>query len=445
MSETLTHTAHDERRHLLRGIGFIGTGILVLNSVIGAGIFQMPAEISARAGVLSPWLFLIVGVLFITIILSFAELTSYFRDSGGPVLFTTTAFGPLVGFSTGWIFFISRMTAFAANSTVMAIYLGAIWPWFADGVGRAVLITFVCATLTYLNYIGVKDGVRTMGVLTFFKLTPILVLILLSVPYISGDTLFPAEFPVIDDLGTTILLLVYPFIGFESATIMSGETKDPKSTLPRALVQSTIVIGVLYFLVVLAYISVLPDAGESGATLVDVGRELLGPVGVIAITLAAFFSIGGNLSSIMLAVPRVTFALAEQRLLPRWLGHVHEKYATPDNSILLLGGLGLAFALSGTFAKLVAASVLTRLICYVLSILALPRIRARASEEDRARAYRLKGGYAIPAVALVLCIWIGAQSTAQAWTVTGGLLAVGLVLYALAAGRRARRAALSDQ
>lgn len=436
--------ATGNKGHLIRGIGYAGMAILVLNSVIGAGIFQMPAEISARAGALSPWLFLVVGVLFITIILSFAELSSYFDESGGPVLFTMTAFGPLIGFSTGWIFFVSRMTAFAANATVMAIYLGAIWPWFEDGVGRTVLITFVCFILTYLNYIGVKDGVRTMGVLTFLKLAPIVLLILLSVPYVSTETLVPTELPVIDDFGATILLLVYPFVGFESATIMSGETKNTRSTLPRALVQSTIMIGILYFLVVLAYLSVLPDAGESGATLIDVGSELMGPVGVVAITLAAFFSIGGNLSSIMLAVPRVTFALAEQRLLPRWFGKVHDRYATPSNSILLLGALGLAFALSGTFAKLVAASVLTRLICYVLSIAALPRIRAQASDEDKAKAYRLKGGYIIPLVAVALCLWVGAQSSAESWLVTGSLLAVGLALYALAAKRRARWAANTD-
>jgi APA family basic amino acid/polyamine antiporter len=114
------------KKQLLRGIGYAGLIILVLNSVIGAGIFALPAAVSANAGILSPWLFLVVGLLAITIVLTFAELASYFKDSGGPVLFTTTAFGPLVGFSTGWILFISRMTAFAANTTVMAVYLGAV-------------------------------------------------------------------------------------------------------------------------------------------------------------------------------------------------------------------------------------------------------------------------------------------------------------------------------
>ena len=426
------------KQNLLRGIGFAGAVVLVLNSIIGAGIFALPATVTARAGALSPWLFLVVGLLVITIVLTFAELASYFKESGGPVLFTTTAFGPLVGFSTGWILFISRMTAFAANTTVMAIYLGAVWPWFQTGIGRALLITFICSTLTWVNFIGLKEGLRTMAVITVFKIVPILLLIVLGLQHVSGDTLFPATMPTIDDLGGTTLLLIYAFVGFESATIMSGETKNPKETLPRALVMTPIAVGIFYFLIVIVFISVLPDPGAEGTTLIDVGRELMGNPGAQLITLAAVFSIGGNLSSIMLAVPRLPFALAERRLLPRWFGHIHEKHATPSNSILMLGGLGLAFALSGSFVWLATASSLTRLISYVLCIGSLPIIRKKASEEERREAYRLKGGYTIPIIALLVCLFIGAQSELRSWLVTGGLLAVGLVFYAMAAKRRDR-------
>lgn len=426
------------KQQLLRGITMIGATILVLNSIIGAGIFQLPAAVYPEAGVWSPWLFLIIGILVITIVLTFAELASYFKDSGGPVLYTSTAFGPLIGFSTGWILFISRMTAFAANTTVMAVYLGALVPWFGEGIGRAILICVVCGALTYANYVGVRTGVRTMAVITFFKLAPITIMILLGLQHVTGATLFPAAMPSFDDIGGTTLLLIYAFVGFEGATIISGETKNPQATLPRALVSTTIFIGVFYFLIVLVYISVMPDATDGSATLIDVGRELMGPAGTILLTLGAFFSIGGNLSSIMLAVPRLPFAMAEERLLPRWFGHVHEKHATPSNSILLLGGLGLVFALSGSFAWLAAASSLTRLISYVLCIGALPVIRNKATEEERALAYRLKGGYAIPLFALLLCLWIGAQASLRSWVVTGGLLALGLVFYALAAQRRAR-------
>jgi len=441
----MTETSAGSHKHLVRGIGFAGLAILVLNSMIGAGIFALPAAVSARAGVLSPWLFLAVGFLIITVVLTFAELSSYFKSSGGPVLFTTTAFGPLAGFATGWVLFVSRMAAFAANTTVMAVYLGAIWPWFSDGIGRALLIVVVCSALTYANYLGVKEGVRTMAVITFFKITPILLLIVLGLQHVSGDILFPATMPTIDDLGGTTLLLVYAFVGFESVTIVSGETKDPKRTMPRALIMTVIATGILYFLIVLAYISVLPDAGASGATLIDVGRELMGPIGTVLITLGAFFSIGGNLSSIMLAVPRLTFALAHERLLPKWFGKIHEKHFTPSNSILFLGGAGLVFALTGSFAYLAAASSLMRLIAYVLCISSLPVIRRKATEEERSVAYRLKGGYAIPGFALLLCIWMGAQASLLSWQVTGGLVAAGLALYAISAQRRTRWAAQSNQ
>jgi amino acid transporter len=233
------------------------------------------------------------------------------------------------------------------------------------------------------------------------------------------------------------LLLIYAYVGFKSTTIVSGEAINPKRTLPRALVATVIAIGILYFLVVLVYISVLPDA-DGSATLVDVGRVLAGSAGAIGITLAAFFSIGGNLASIMLAVPRLTFALAEQRLLPRWFGEIHEHHSTPGNSILFLGALGTVFALSGSFIWLAVASSLTRLISYVLCIAALPVIRRQADEKSRAEAYRLKGGYTIPAVALLLCVWIAAQSEPDAWAMTGILLAAGLFLYWLSRQRRAR-------
>ncbi|HSD69783.1 MAG TPA: APC family permease [Woeseiaceae bacterium] len=419
-------------KQLIRGIGFFGIAILVLNAMIGAGIFALPTSVAATAGNSSPWLFLIVGLLVVTVVLTFAELSSYFQNSGGPVLYTKAAFGPLVGFSTGWMLYVSRMAAFAANVTVVPIYLGSFWPWFGEGVGRAVLITIICGGLTIANYVGVKDGIRTVAVFTFLKLTPILLMILLGLPYVTPDTFIPSTFPRIDQMGSTTLLLVYAFVGFESATIVSGETVNPRRTMPRALVMTVLGTALLYFLIVLVFISVLPDASGQGATLVDVGRKLAGPAGAVIITLAAIFSVTGNLSAIMLAVPRLTFSLAEERLLPHWFGDVHARYATPGNSILFLGALSLAFALSGTFAFLAAASSLTRLISYVLSIAALPTIRRQADDETRAQAYRLRGNYAIPVLALVLCSWIAFQSTADAWLLTGGLLVLGLLLYSVA-------------
>lgn len=426
------------RARLLRGVGYTGVALVVLNGMIGAGIFKLPMEAAASVGAWSPWLFLAIGVLIISVVLTFARLASFFDSSGGPVLYTGAAFGPLTGFSTGWILYISRVTAFAANSTVMAEYLGAVWPAVSGGVGRILLIVIICGSITLANYIGVKDGVRTVGLFTILKIAPILLMILMGLPYLTPETMFPSQLPTYEDLSSTTLLLIYAFVGFESATIISGETVNARRTLPRALVMTVIATGLLYFLIVLVYIAVLPGEASRGATLIDLGRVLAGPVGAAVITLTAVFSIGGNLSTIMLAVPRLTFALGEQRLLPGWFSRVHDRFSTPGNSILFLGGLALAFALSGTFAMLVAASVLTRLISYVLCIAALPIITKNATEESRANAYKLFGGYAIPVFALLLCLWITAQASVDAWVLTGQMLAVGLLLYWVARQRRGR-------
>ena len=416
---------------LRRDIGFFGAAFLVLNAMIGAGIFALPGKVAVNAGLLSPWLFLVVGVVFLAVVLTFAELASYFRDSGGPVLYATYAFGPLAGFGTGWILFLSRMTAFAANANVMAVYLGSLFPFFAGGMGRTAVISIVTLGLTYANILGVKDGVRTMGFFTVLKVLPLVLLVLLGLQHVTTGTLIPSASAVIGDLGGTTLLLIYAYVGFETMAVTAGETSEPRRVLPRALMRTVIGTGILYFLIVLVFISMIPADTYSDATLVDVGRSLAGPVGAVAITLAAVFSIGGNLAGTMIAAPRLIFALAENRLLPAWFGSIHPKYATPDHSILVMGGLALVMALTGSFVELAVASSLSRMLSYILCIGALPVIRQRASEEMNARAYRIRGGYTVPLVGLAICLWLTAQANAQNWKTVGILLGIGLVLYAI--------------
>ncbi len=426
----MSQSADSRDGQLIRGIGSYGSAFLVLNGMIGAGIFALPSELAGRAGVLSPWLFLGAGLLIIVVVVTLAELASYFRESGGPALYATRAFGPVVGFGTGWIYFVSRASAIAANTHVMAAYLGALLPWFDTPAGHAAVIIVVCTGLTIINVVGVKEGVRTLAMLTFFKLLPLLLLILLGLQYVSPAVLFPAELPTVDDLGGTTLLLIYAFVGFESVLIPAGETRKPKATIPSALVRTVIATGILYFLISLVYVSVLPDAA-SGGTLVDVGRLLAGPVGAIVITLAAVFSIGGNLSSTMLAVPRLSLSLAENRLLPQWFGRIHPRFASPANSVIFLGALAALLALSGSFVKLAIASSLSRLITYAVCILAPPVIKRRAGKQALQEAFRLPGGYTIPVLALGICVWMASHSSAESWAFVAGLLLVGLLLLGL--------------
>jgi amino acid transporter len=399
--------------------------------MIGAGIFALPSAVAERAGVLSPWLFLAAGLLIITVVLALAELASYFQASGGPALYATTAFGPLVGFSTGWIYYVSRVAAVAANMHVMAVYLGTVWAWFDSPAGHATVIVAVCFGLTVVNIVGVKGGVRTLSVFTFLKVIPLLLLVMIGLRSVSPETLFPASMPTVDDLGGTILLLIYAFVGFEQILITAGETTSPRRTIPTALVRTVIVTAAFYFLIMLVYVSVLGSDVGGGGTLVDIGRRLAGPVGAVVITLAAVFSIGGNLSATVLAVPRLTLALAEQRALPAWFGRIHPEYSSPANSIVFFGALGAVLGLTGSFVFLAVASSLTRLITFMICILALPVIKRRAGAEASERAYGLRGGLTIPLLALIVCTWMAAHSSLDSWLYVAGLFAFGLALYGL--------------
>ena len=415
--------------NLKRDIGFFGAAFLVLNAVIGAGIFALPGKVAVSAGLWSPWLFLVVGVLFLSVVLTFAELASYYERTGGPVLYATEAFGPLAGFSTGWLIYLARMTAFAANANVMALYLASLSDVFASDAARFAVIAFVTIALTWANVLGVKDGIRTMGVLTILKVVPLLLLVLLGLQHVTGSTLIPGGDFHIDDIGGTTLLLIYAYVGFETIGVTAGETSKPRRTIPMALMRTILLTGVLYFLIVLVFISVIPADDYADATLVDVGRVLAGPAGAVVITFAAVFSIGGNLASSMLAAPRLIFSLAENRLLPQWFAHINESYATPDRAIIVMGAMALVLGLSGNFVDLAIGSAVVRLLGYMICIASLPIIRKKATPAASEQAWRLPGGYLIPAIALAICLWLVAQSKGEDWIKVSVLLAIGVALY----------------
>ena len=398
--------------------------------MIGAGIFALPGRVAVNAGMLSPWLFLVIGALFITIVLTFAELSSYYDQTGGPVLYASDAFGPFAGFSTGWAIYLSRMTAFAANANVMATYLASLHDVFASDIARGTIITAVTVGLTWANVLGVRDGVRTMAVFTFLKVTPLVLMVLLGLQHVTGAALIPGGPIFFDGIGDTTLLLIYAYVGFETIGITAGETSQPRRTLPRAYVSSMLGTSLLYFLVVLVFVSVIPAENYEGATLVDVGRSIAGPLGAIVITMAAVFSIGGNLSGSILGAPRITFSMAHERMLPAWFGRVHARYATPDRSILFMGGMALTLALTGSFVKLALASSVVRLLGYIICIASLPSIRRNADAQAREKAFRLKGGYTIPVIALLICFGLLLQSKQDSWIAVSILLGIGWAFYA---------------
>ncbi len=427
----MTAAPESLRRDLTRS----GIALLAVNGIIGAGIFGLPAEAARLVGDFSPWLFVICGLLMATVMLAFAQAASYFDATGGPILYTWTAFGPFVGFQTGWILYIARAASIGANVNLLATYLGSLIPGADAGAGRLAVIILTVVGFTWINFVGVKSSVGAIAAITVVKLAPLAVLVLVGVTWIRGDPVVPDGLPVYSNFGEAMLLIVYAFIGFESALIPAGETRHPERAIPVALLATGVATTVFYVLVQLVVASVLPDLGTSKRPLADAAGVIFGTFGFLAITVTAAVSIMGNTAAGMLTAPRMTYTMARYGTLPTPLARVHDRYLTPHVSILLYGGLSLGLALSGTFAWLAGMSSLARIIGYILCIASLPRLKARFG--DRPGALRLPGGMTIPVIALLVSAWLVMQTKLDAVLVTAGFIAVGTMLFMLSkrAGR----------
>ncbi|WP_166038512.1 APC family permease [Sphingosinicella sp. YJ22] len=409
---------------LRRDIGFTGSAFLSFNGVIGASIFALPASLYADFGAFSPWLFPLFGLLVLVVAIPFAKVAGHFSESGGPVAYGAV-FGPLASFQLGWIYYVARTTALAANANVFVTYVAAFAPWLKDGLPRALAIVALVALLTFANIVGVKRAIRLLDALTILKATPLLLMALWGLTT-AGAFEMPTALPALGEVEVAALLVLYAFVGFENSVVPAGETADPKRTIPRALLATIVATAGLYFIVQLAYVSVMAPGEGGDAPLVEFGRTVAGPLGAAILTAAALFSLGGNLSGNMTATPRATYALARDGLLPGWFGRISPRFSTPANSILFLGVLAAVLAISSSFVWLAVASTLARLVVYSSSIAALPRLRRRAGEPMRA------GVWALVAAAIAVCLWAALQSQWASWLTLLALVAGGSVLFALA-------------
>lgn len=409
-----------ETKPLRRDIGFLGSAFLSFNGIVGAGIFALPAMLHTQFGSFSPWLFPIFGLMVLLIALPFARLASIHPQSGGPVAYTRT-FGPIVSFQAGWLYYLARSAALGANANVFATYAAALWPPLDSVAGRAATILLLVGSLNWINVIGVRRAIRALDALTLLKATPLVVFAIWGLIEVGGAVPAPGPLPEFGAFEAAALVILYAFIGFENSTVPAEETENARRTIPRALIGTVAATAALYFLIQLAYVAVMPAGAAPEAPLAAFAETLVGPIGALILTATILASVGGNMSSAITATPRVTFALAEQGSMPAWFGRISARYGTPANSVLFMGVVVAALALSGSFVWLAVLSTLARLAVYSFSIASLPRT-------DRPTA----ATWAITAPGLIVCLWAATQSGWQSWAGLWVAIVAGLVLYALA-------------
>lgn len=414
---------------LPRSLGVVALWLLVLNGMIGAGIFGIPAEAARLAGEFSPLLFLLTALLVAPVMLCFAALASATRETGGPARYVHIAFGAQAGFQTGWALYIARMTAFAANLNLLLAAVAHFAPELGQGAPRVLALLALVGLIAWLNIAGVRWAMQSLGALTVGKLLPLVALAVLGLLALPEAAPLPALLPGPDaSLGAAVLLMIYAYVGFESGLIPGGEARAPQRDMPRALLASLLLCGLLYALLQWVCLALLPELAATGRPLVTLGAQLLGPIGATLILVAIILSVGGNLLGSMFSVPRITFGLAEQGLLPKPFAAVSGRFATPWFSVLAYAGLCWLLAATGSFVWLAALSVLVRLLIYLACIAAMPAV-ARQAPSD---ALRLPLGPLIPLAAALFCVALLSQVSLTSVLATSGLLLAGSLLYLFA-------------
>jgi len=409
---------------LVRAIGRWSLTAAIVNGVVGASIFVMPATITGMVGAASPIAVLAAGAVIFIVVLCFAEVGSRFVDAGGPYLYTRDAFGPAIGFQVGWLHVWIRLFSCAAILNVFVTYLGVLLPVAATGAGRTVTMTTVMAVVTGLNISGIRQASWTVNVFTIAKLLPLVLLIVLGTINFRQDVITTQTVSSSNWIDA-LILLVFAYGGFESAVTCASETRNPRGDTAFALSVGMAAVVAVYGLVQVSVIGVLPRAADHAAPVASALGELLGSAGVALASATALIAGSGWLMGFAQMTPRILYAMAQRHELPAALGHVHAQYRTPHVAILLNSCAALALGLYGSFVAAAALAAIPRLIIFGLTCAALIVLRRRATDTP---GFRLPAGPLFAVLGTLICGWLlSTRSVEQAWILIA-LVAAGFVL-----------------
>jgi amino acid transporter len=415
-----------EQSSLVRAIGRWSLAALVVNSVIGSGIFGLPSDVARLIGGASAWAVLLAGVAAGVIMACFAEVASQFTQAGGPYLYVRAAFGRLLGIEMGWMLWLVRLAAPAATANLFVIYCGEFWPQAKEPLPRFLILTFLYGLLTLINYRGVRGSTRVSNVFTVAKLVPLFLVVIAGAFYLAAGHRASPTLPAAAGVSAWLragLLLVFAYGGFETALTPLGEAKNPQRDVAFALFMSLITCTVLYTAIQWVVIGILPDPAHSERPLADVVQLALGPGGAAFVSMGALVSVYGYLSANLLGVPRITLALAENGDFPSIFAAIHPRFRTPYVSILAFAVLSWLLALFGSFTWNATLSAVARLLYYGLVCAALPIFRRK---QPGAAMFRLPAGTFFAVLGAGICMVLVAGVN-----LSGSLILLAIALVAL--------------
>ena len=412
---------------LARDLGRWDLVALVVNSVIGAGIFGLPSRVYAIAGSYSLVAYLSAGLAIALIVTCFAEVSSRFRETGGPYLYARVAFGSFAGFQIGWLMWLARIAALAALGNLGVGYVVYFVPAFGDETWRAVLLTMAVVVLMIVNVTGVRVSATVTNLFTVAKLVPLVAIVTVGLFLVRPDAFAFDNVPDYRAFSQASLLLVFAFTGFEGAVIPAGEMRDPSRHLPFALVASIGLVALLYVFVQAVSIGTVPNLAGTERPLAEAGLRILGPFGASLVAAGAIVSITGTMNALMFATPRLLFAMAEGGQLPPRFAVTHRRWQSPVLAVVVTAAVTLVFSLSSTFLSALTISALIRLFAYATTAAALPVLRRKPDAPPA--AFRAPAGTAVSVAAVLLSAWLLSNSTLREARLALVAAAVGAVVY----------------
>ncbi len=402
--------SEDSRPTLKKAIGLHHATAMVVGTIIGASIFVQQAEITGRiptaSGSMLVWL--VAGVLTFMGAQVIAELASTFPRSGGVYVFLKEAFSPALGFLWGWaMFWTMHSGIIAAISMVFARFVAYFVP-LGELSQKGVAISAILL-LSWINYLGVRQGSNLQTAFTLVKVLAVVLIIgvgfslgepagaLTAAPTVTGVEAGILGGGTMGDFFLALVAGLFAFGGWHMVSYNAGETIEARKTIPKALTYGVFVVTASYIALNAVYFYVLPldTVIQSDRVAADAANAVLGSGGGAFMSGLVLFSVFGALSGIILAGPRVYYAMARDGLLFSWLGEVHPQRRSPHRAIALQALWASVLVGWGSYRWLFTRVVYTEWIFFGLLGIAIFLFRRR---EGLRREYSLWGYPIVPAV-----------------------------------------------
>ena len=443
---------------LTRQLGLWSAVAVLVGSTIGSGIFRSPAGVTDKLpGPLPLMAVWVAGGLFALCgALTLAELSGELPATGGMYVFIREGWGRLPAFLFGWAeLVLIRAASLGAISTTFSEYLlrvlgfdPAVAP-YSDWVHYVAAVA-IALTATF-NYVGVRTSSVVLNLTTLAKYGGLLFIILLALaiglPRTGGHftPAVPAGSFHVAAFGLALVSVLWAFDGWADLSFVSGEVRDPRRVLPRAIIIGTLAVIAIYLLANVAYLAVMPveEIRRSKLVAADVAQRLIGAPGVVFVAVTVMLSTFGTLNATLLTAPRVFFAMADDGLFFRRVASVHPRFGTPYVSILLATALGIVFVLLRTFEQLADIFVTAIVPFYALAVASIFVLRRRAGY---APPFRTPGYPVVPALFILATLFLLGNAILDPTSRWGTLAVLGIILagipvFYLTVGRRAGGAA----